>query len=125
MNQETVVINLPLPSSALNAHGKTHWRKQQGPRAKARGDACLLARRFVAQGARFEKATVSYHFRFPCNRGRDLANYIQMCKPYIDGIVDAGLIPDDRWQVLSFGVVSAEIDRAAPGVSLHFMERRD
>ena len=121
---KSITIQLPLPSSSLNAHGKTHWRKQQGPRKKAREDACILAKH-AAKGIKFERATVSYSFKFPCNRGRDLANYIQMCKPYIDGIVDAGVIPDDKWQTLGIGAVVAEVDKNNPGVILHLMDRND
>jgi hypothetical protein len=36
-----------------------------------------------------------------------LVNWAQSCKPYIDGIVDAGLIEGDNWQISGIGTITA------------------
>lgn len=43
---------------------------------------------------------------------------IQQCKPYIDGIVDSGLIAGDHWEVLRIVHVGVWMDKENPGVSL-------
>jgi hypothetical protein len=60
-----------------------------------------------------ERAAVHYRFEFPDRRRRDAANYIQACKPYIDGIVDSGLIVDDCWERLSIGGVTCCVNKPA------------
>lgn len=51
------------------------------------------------------KAVVEYQFFVPNDLHRDAANMIQSCKPFIDGVVDAKMIPGDHWQVLRIGRV--------------------
>ena len=111
-----IKLSLPLPPKDLNAHSSNHYWKRRKATRQCRSDAATLALQHRRKG--FQKGVISYKFWFPDNRPRDLANYIQMCKAYVDGIVDAGIIPDDRWQVLSFGQVSADIDREDPRVEI-------
>lgn len=63
---------------------------------------------------------VTYRFFVADNRRRDEVNMMQQCKPYIDGVVDAMIIEDDRWQLHRICLVSVEIDKENPRVELTF-----
>jgi len=110
-------IELPPPDlKKLNAHNKGHWRSKTKPTAELKALAEIVTRNTI-RGLCWEgvppipwtAAVVDYLFRVPDRRVRDLANMIQATKPAIDGIVDAGLIVDDKWTCLSIGSVRAEV----------------
>jgi len=44
---------------------------------------------------RLQRFTVVLNWRPPTNRRRDVENYFATVKPCVDGIVDAGVAPDD------------------------------
>ena len=121
----SVTITLDLPDSRLHAHAKGGWRAKRPAVKSARGLAHMIAIRDRGAFRRPDRATIHYAFFVPDNRQRDEANLIQMCKPYVDGLCDAGLIVGDHWQVLSTGGVSVEIDRDRPRVELTITERDD
>jgi crossover junction endodeoxyribonuclease RusA len=114
-------IELPWISSKLHAHAKGHWRSKATATKEARTDAMLTAKNLLnrKQIVRVESpASVTYRFYIPDMRQRDEANMIQACKPYIDGIADAGLILGDHWKVLSTAGVVVELCRENPRVVL-------
>jgi hypothetical protein len=52
--------------------------------------------RNVGRTTRYERAHVTVTFRFPNNRRRDVHNLLPLvAKPIVDGIVGAGILPDD------------------------------
>jgi len=121
-----LIIQLPFPSSKLHAHAKGHWRGK----AEATKEARTLAKLTCVNALNRKDArkiegpvSVLYEFYVPDLRQRDEANLIQACKPYIDGIVDAGLCEGDNWQRMNIIGVSTMIDRDNPRVELHFSER--
>jgi len=114
-------IELPWISSSLHAHAKGHWRDKSGATRAARNAAKAIAADGMARKSlkRIETpASVVYRFYVPDLRKRDAANMIQSCKPYIDGIVDAGLLAGDDWQRLAIAGVVVEVDRLKPRVVL-------
>lgn len=119
MNQ--ITIQLPLPNPKLHAHAKGGWRSKTGPTKTLRNQACLLClAEQRGKRATWKQARVTYRFYFKDNRRRDSSNCIQAMKPAIDGVVDAGLIPDDCWQVLTVAAVECGIDRDNPRTELVF-----
>jgi hypothetical protein len=82
-----------------------------------RTEAKLVAGPLVRKH-KWQKAKVSYLFHMKNRRRRDVANLIHGCKPYVDGIVDTGFIPDDSWEFLEIG--SAKCVLGVPGVELIF-----
>lgn len=101
MNNESVLIILPLPPSCLspnNPPGSFGGRmKKAGALKKCRKLAMKLTLEEDIQTGPWEKAEVSAVFFHKQNRGRDGANYNAMLKGYFDGIVDAGLVVDDNY----------------------------
>ena len=107
---------------ALNAHakGNSHFAKSAATK-QSRTLAkfiCLdmLNRKQVHPIV--GRVLLSYAFYVPSDHRRDAANMIQAMKPTIDGIVDAGLIEGDHWQVLTIYNVSVEIDKKNPRVEI-------
>lgn len=89
-------FTLLVPTRAMdNSNHRTHWavraKKQRELRATAR-DACQGLNPLAGPVA------LTITFRFPDRRHRDLDNL--SLKGAIDGIVDAGLIADDRSTIL-------------------------
>lgn len=116
-------IILPTPEKGLNAHNKGHWRAK-AKLVKARREHArfltLAAMRKAGVDGNWELAKVHYTFYVPDNVQRDRANLIQQEKPSIDGVVDAGLIIGDHWQVLELGRCNVVIRKAKPGTVLEF-----
>lgn len=116
------MISIDLPTPSGHAHNKGHWRTKIGPIKAMRELACLLAKQAIAEHGKpkADFVEVSYFFRAPDRRRRDAANLVQQCKPYIDGIVDSGLISGDHSEVLRIERVGVMIDKDNPGVTLSF-----
>lgn len=109
----------------LHAHAKSGWRAKADPVKEARKLGRLLA--FNAKAKLTGRVEVSYSFFVGDRRRRDEANMIHHCKPIIDGVVDAGAIPGDHWEVLGIGRVSTTLDckldwSRGVQVVLHFSE---
>lgn len=121
---QSITIELPLPNTAKLSHNVNRSRAKdilvKGMRELAMAEGLRVRGRDLGMS---EGASVIYCFYFPDNRVRDEANYIHACKPYMDGLVDSGLIGDDRWQLLSTRGVESEIDRKNPRVALTFLAK--
>jgi hypothetical protein len=46
---------------------------------------------------------------------------VHLCKAYVDGLVDAGAIEGDHWQISWLGTVEVEIRKGNPGVRLEIV----
>lgn len=117
-----ITIELPFPS-AVHSHNKGHWRAKAGPTKAMREHACLLGRQAIAKHGRIAgRVLMAYYFNVPDKRRRDAVNMLQQCKPYLDGIVDSGLIEGDHWQICKVVMVhvghSAEFEA---NVRMEFM----
>jgi hypothetical protein len=117
---QPIIIEASLPPKECHAHNKGHWRKKSGPIKEYRKLGHTMA--YVALAGypppKWPRAMISLQFYFPDNIRRDLLNAAQGCKPIIDGIVDAGIMAGDHWQVLSVGRISCDIDKANPRVEI-------
>jgi crossover junction endodeoxyribonuclease RusA len=90
-------LNLPLvvPLSANDPPPTSRGaRMGRSEKVKAfRHAAFVLAQK--AGIPRLERFTVVLHWQPPTNRRRDVENYFPTLKPCVDGLVDAGVAPDD------------------------------
>ena len=86
-------IDLPWSTPPLSLNDRGHW----APRARAikdvRETGRLLAK--AAQLEPCERIRVELHYQPRVRRGRDNENLVATAKPLIDGLTDAGVIPDD------------------------------
>ncbi len=125
MNESTerVEIFLPPTDAKLNAHNKGHWRSKLQAVNKRRAYARLMTRSAMNKFNILEKwkrASLSYRFFVPNNIQRDRVNMMQQEKASVDGVVDAGLIVGDHWQVLEIVSCEVIIRKLNPGTVLIF-----
>lgn len=91
----TTTIVLEPPAELLNANQRYHWAKKAKLTAAWRAMAHDHAAYNADHGIRYERARVVFAIRFPTNHRRDVGNFYPTAKACLDGIVDAGLLPDD------------------------------
>ena len=77
----------------LNANQRLHWRQKSQRVALIRDAVTLLARNAHIPTGRH--LSVQLHFRPGDNRRRDASNLVPTQKPAVDGLVRAGIVPDD------------------------------
>jgi crossover junction endodeoxyribonuclease RusA len=86
-------VELPWPPRTLHPNGRPHWAALAKAKAKARGDAYLIARHLRVS----EPVTVAVTLHPPSNRKRDLDGALSSLKASFDGIADAIGVDDSRW----------------------------
>jgi len=98
-----VTIVLPLPTGLMLPNRKAHWKAKREAFVTAKQLAWATALEAVMRipGWRpISSCVVQYTFYGPDHRLRDPDNYAAACKPYLDGLVAAGLLLDDSNRVI-------------------------
>ena len=81
------------PGWVVSSNRRLHWSHRHQVQQYHRGMATIMFRR---PPFTFDRARITVTFAFPTRRKRDVANlYDLVVKPTVDGLVDAGLLPDD------------------------------
>ena len=102
MNNVTIEFNR-WPDKALfpNKAGNTlHWAQRSALRKAHREEAyfkAYLQPIKIYSDLPYKKATILIRVTAKDKRKRDLDGFLTACKPWIDGIVDAGIIEDDNY----------------------------
>ena len=81
------------PSEMISLNGRAHWAAVHRQTVMLRSRGSLMVR--AATRPRFRMATLTVHVAYPDHRRRDVHNLMGTVKPLVDGMVDAGLLPDD------------------------------
>ncbi len=89
----TYTVTFPAGLELLNANGRTHWRHRHRVTAMLRETAAWLAR--VQHIPPLARARIVAVYEPPDSRRRDAPNWYPSFKAAIDGLVDAGVLPDD------------------------------
>lgn len=89
----TWTLTLPL-TRPLSMNDRGHWTTKHRKVRQLRADACLLAR--AARIPPLGRIAVELHYAPRDRRIRDPLNLAATLKPVEDGIVDAGVVPDDH-----------------------------
>lgn len=87
-------IAFPAGTKLLNANQRLHWARERPIKKNLRDTACWLARAEKIPAMR--RARMVGVFEPPDNRRRDPANWAPSWKAIVDGVVDAGVLPDDN-----------------------------
>lgn len=92
-----LTITLPsLPPVELSPNYRGHWSARH--RATRTAQDAVIAAVFEA-APRFatplERAEITVRFLWPDSRRRDMDNFVARAKPYLDGLVVAGVLADD------------------------------
>ena len=106
MNSATINFD-HWPDKALfpNQAGNTlHWSQRSELRRIAKEEAYWLARKVLAgpcENYPFEKANILIRVTAKDRRKRDLDGFLSAIKPFLDGIVEAGVLEDDNYFCVS------------------------
>lgn len=95
-SERPFVIHLNhLPDRALSPNARKHWRVVSKAKREAKAETYYLCREEGIPDQPFEKATITVTFKVDNKRRRDIDNLFAALKPYIDGLVVAGVLVDD------------------------------
>jgi crossover junction endodeoxyribonuclease RusA len=86
-------LDLPWTAPPLNLNHKHRWYVHVKKVREVREAACVLAK--AARIGPHRKVRVTLHYRPRDRRTRDVENPTPTLKACCDGIVDAGVVPDD------------------------------
>lgn len=96
----THTIELPYLTPPLSLNDRMHRQAKARITRRVRLEVALLARSArLPRGA--GHVTVTLHYAPRDDRRRDTDNLVATSKPCFDGLVDAGLVPDDTPQWMS------------------------
>lgn len=114
------MITIALPKHLIiNANHRMHWAKKAEKTKAIRWRARWAAK--TSGIKRMDQAHLTVHIHWPDKRRRDEHNITPTIKAAIDGLIDAGLLPDDSGDYLT----GPDLRRAEPikgdhGVVLDF-----
>lgn len=86
-----MVLTINAPCEPLTSNQRLHHHKRAELTRNWRLRTAILARKLPA----VTSAHVTYWIHPTTNRRRDVANYYPTIKACLDGVVDAGVLPDD------------------------------
>lgn len=92
--RRTWTVALPAGMQLINANKPMHWHTKAKLIKEVRATTAILAR--AAKLPRLQRASVVVEYRPPDKRRRDVHNLYPTAKAAIDGLVDAGVLPDDN-----------------------------
>lgn len=96
-----IVVVLPLPPAALSPNARVHYHVRARAAAQTRADAAYAAMHALDQAGfrappRWKRARIVYVWCVKSGTYPDPDNAVARCKPVLDGLVDAGVLSDDR-----------------------------
>jgi hypothetical protein len=98
-----VLLTLPFPDSLLLPNRKEHWTVKSPVVKTARQVAWATSLEAIMRIPGWQpisQCEIYYTWFPPDNRRRDDDGYILACKPFLDGLVDSGLLLDDSNKVV-------------------------
>ena len=111
MRTLTITLDhLPDPGLSPNRLRSLHWTKRSELMKIAREEVGWLAKAQWKDEKPMMKARISYEFLIKDRRKRDADNLLAACKPFTDGLIDAGVIFYDDMEHLEYGLVRAVYD---------------
>lgn len=110
MTPHTYWIPFPYRRPPLTANQRIHWRKRADLTAQIRTMTMLNARHIPPMG----RCEVALTWYVTDRRRRDVDNLVPTLKAMCDGLVDAGIVPDDIPTLMVKQMPVIEFDKAGP-----------
>ena len=113
-----ITLTIEVPRALLiNANDRIHWREKARRTAVLRTIAYHATNRQTCNGTTHTRCTLTVTVTYPpLARRRDASNLAPTVKGLLDGIVDAGLLPDDNDRVIVATTYQASADKGVTGV---------
>ncbi|MGP9622220.1 hypothetical protein ACT3S7_04465 [Corynebacterium sp. AOP34-AQ2-28] len=93
------IMELSFTKPPLTMNDRRGWRTTARITKELRREAWIRAK--ATRIGRQDHITVTLHYQAPDRRRRDAGNLMPTHKALIDGLVDAGIIPDDTPQYVN------------------------
>lgn len=93
MSGRTWTVELPAGLTLLNANQRLHWSRKAELTRNIRAAAYVCTRHVKVP--RLRRISVVAEYRPPDRRRRDVHNLYPSAKAAVDGLIDAGVLPDD------------------------------
>ncbi len=103
-----------LPYRELSPNSRLHWAVKHRASKASREEIGWLAKAQWHDDKPMMKSRISYEFHVTNKRHRDLDNLLAMCKPWQDGLIDAGVVFYDDSEHLEIGslkVLQGEVEQ--------------
>ena len=110
---QSLIIEVPgrVPAK-LRPNARMHWGAKMRATKKWRARGYQEGKIRRLSSGPLDLARITFEFHYKVRRNRDIDNLILTMKPFVDGLVDAGLLIDDSSEHLRHGdhdiVVSGE-----------------
>jgi Holliday junction resolvase RusA-like endonuclease len=92
----TFSITIPrLPPAECSPNSRVHWREKGKAVAIAKDEAIAAVKAQEWSGPPVQSALIQVSWGVKDKRKRDTDNFVARTKPFMDGIVIAGVIADD------------------------------
>ena len=98
MTPRTFIFTVPAPCKFINSNNRLHHHAKAELTRAWRQSAAMEARRVFAGIELTIPVRIVAAINKPGNRRWDPNNLAPTTKACVDGIVDAGVIPDDSWR---------------------------
>lgn len=126
----TVTLEMPLPPRYCRPNTRSHWRYVRAAVEQHKSEAFYITKQARSEPLR---VPVVIGMTFYCGgkrgdgryRPMDVGNAISSVKALVDGIVAAGLLPDDNHKVLRWGRVDIIPARDSGGRACVVVELRE
>jgi len=116
-----VILPLPYDKPPLSLNGRYHWARKAALAQGIKSAVFIIAK--SNRVPRMGGAHVTLHWVPKDKRRRDTDNPIPTLKACIDGLVKAGVVPDDSSEYVSSEVVIDPVDKNNPRLYLSIEER--
>lgn len=114
------MLKSPWGKPPLSLNDRVHWAKKAKLTAEMREVTGWLAR--AARIPKLEKISVTLIWYVKDERGRDTDNPVLTAKAVYDGLVDAGVVPDDTPKYMRKNEVEIIHDLVLSGVYIRIEE---
>lgn len=120
-----MIVCLPLPPRELSPNARvSYWRRAAATR-RYRRTAGLTALAAAGRRLNWNRAVARATFYWPDQLRRDIRNAEASLKAAYDGIVDAGVLTDDRAGVLAHDQTAFQVDPTRPRVEIRIIRKKE
>ena len=115
-----VIVELPYARPPLTPNQRLHWAVRARLTREIRSAATVCAK--ASKVAPLGRSAITTVWFVPDKRRRDAGSLSLTTKAAIDGLVDAGVWPDDNSDWITQESYRIELDKTNPRIEIHIEE---
>ena len=119
-------LEFPYPDMRLLPNRKAHWAELMRATAEARYDAYVYCLAYKLDKPVMDKVEIEITWYPRSRKVADIDSLLRCCKPYLDSLVDAGIILDDSPKVIKqMTLRMGEVDKLNSRTEINIEEVKD